>query len=238
MKFELKNVTKKFDDKTALDDITINSESGQILAIVGPSGSGKTTLLRLINLLDTPSSGAIMLNDKKCATLKGSELYDLQTKMALVFQNPSLFQRSVEVNVGYSLKIRMVHPDRIREEVKKALTLVGLNDLKHQFAPTLSAGEAQRVSFARAIVFLPELLLMDEFTANLKLLEKAVTRYREETKATIVLATHNIFQAKRLADDVAFLYDGRIVETAEKNDFFEDPKDPLTKAFLSGELIC
>lgn len=235
-------MSRKFDDKTALDNISISSESGKILAFIGPSGSGKTTLLRLINLLEKPSSGIIKLAGKRCDRLKPSEHNELQKAMAMVFQNPGLFQRSVEANVGYALKIRLVHPDRIRKEVDNALSMVGLNDFKHQFGPTLSAGEAQRVSFARAIVFAPKLLLLDEYTANLdpanvKLLESAVRKYHKKTKATIILATHNLFQAKRLADKIAFLFNGKIIEFAEKNEFFENPRNPLTKAFLSGELI-
>lgn len=144
--------------------------------------------------------------------------------------------------MAFALRIRYVDNDTIDKKVKRALKLVGLEDFKNQFAPTLSAGEAQRVSFARAIVFKPELLLLDEFTANLdpanvKLLEEGVIKYRQETGATIVLATHNLFQAKRLADEVVFILDGEIVENAKKDEFFSNPQNKLTKSFLSGELI-
>jgi tungstate transport system ATP-binding protein len=243
LEISTKKLTKKFEDKTALSNITMKVDSGKVMAIIGPSGSGKTTLLRLLNLLDNPSSGQIMINGKNPERLTSKEVYDLSTRMALVFQNPSLFQRSVEANVGFPLKIRLVHPEKIKERVNKALELVRLKDMKDQFAPTLSAGEAQRASFARAIVYKPKLLMLDEFTANLdpanvKMLEEAVTKYNKETKASIILATHNLFQAKRLADKIIFIYDGKIVESAEKNDFFANPKEDLTKAFLSGELIC
>ncbi|MEE9151399.1 MAG: phosphate ABC transporter ATP-binding protein [Thermoplasmata archaeon] len=243
MHFELLNISKKFDDKYPLKDITLKVECGKIISVIGPSGSGKTTLLRIINMLDLPSTGFLKINGKDIYELSNGDLYDLRTKMAMVLQNPSLFQRTVEANVAYALKIRFLHPDKIDEEVFKALKLVGLEGLRSQFAPTLSAGEAQRVSFARAIVFEPELLLLDEFTANLdpanvKLLEEAVIKYHQETNATIVLATHNLFQAKRMADDVMFIFDGKIVESAEKKEFFSDPQHPLTKSFLSGELIC
>jgi tungstate transport system ATP-binding protein len=133
-------------------------------------------------------------------------------------------------------------PEVVESEVEKAMKLVGIKDLKHQFAPTLSAGEAQRASFARAIVFKPELLLLDEFTANLdpanvKLLEESVLAYRKETNATIILATHNLFQARRLADEVVFIFDGKIIEKGEKVDLFYNPHNPLTRSFISGELI-
>ncbi len=242
MNFELINISKKFEDKHALNDITLKGEDGKIIAIIGPSGSGKTTLLRIINMLDSPSKGSIKIDRKNPFELSKSGRYDLKTKMALVFQNPSLFQRSVEANVAYGPKIRYIHPATIKKEVSKTLKLVGLEGLKHQFAPSLSAGEAQRVSFARAIVVKPELLLLDEFTANLdhanvKLLEEGVARYHDENNATIVLATHNLFQAKRLADEIVFIFDGKIVEKAEKEEFFSDPKNKLTKSFLSGELV-
>ncbi len=243
MNFELQDITKKFEDKCALRNITLKGEKGKIIAIIGPSGAGKTTLLRVINMLDSPTNGMLKIDGKNPKGLSNGERYNLRTRMAMVFQNPSLFQRTVGSNVAYALKIRYMHPDKIDEEVSKALNLVGLENFKHQFAPTLSAGEAQRVSFARAIVFEPELLLLDEFTANLdpanvKLLEEGVINYHRDTSATIVLATHNLFQAKRLAHEVIFIFDGEIVESAKKEEFFSNPEHKLTKSFLSGELIC
>ncbi len=242
MDFEVENLSKEFEDKCALKDITLSGERGKIVAVIGPSGAGKTTLLRILNLLDSPTKGTLKIQGKDTKNLSKEELYEIRTRMALVFQNPSLFQRTVESNVAFGLKIRNYSHDRIEKEVSKALKLVGLDEVSHQFAPTLSAGEAQRVSFARAIVFKPELLLLDEFTANLdpanvKLLEEAVINYHNNINGTIVLATHNLFQAKRLADEVVFILDGKIIEKAEKKDFFESPQNPLTQSFLSGELI-
>ncbi|UCE38081.1 MAG: phosphate ABC transporter ATP-binding protein [Thermoplasmata archaeon] len=243
MDFELQDVTMKFQDKCALKDVTLKGKEGEIIAFIGPSGSGKTTLLRIINMLDSPTKGIVKIQGQNPGKLSNGERYSLRTDMAMVFQNPSLFQRTVEANVAYALKIRNTQPETIDEKVAWALKLVGLENLKHQFAPTLSAGEAQRVSFARAIVFEPKLLLLDEFTANLdpanvKLLEEAVIRYHQETNATIACATHNLFQAKRLAHEVVFILDGEIVEKAKKEDFFESPQNQLTRSFLSGELIC
>jgi tungstate transport system ATP-binding protein len=243
LEFDMENISKKFDDKYALNNLTLKGEKGKIIAIIGPSGSGKTTLLRIINLLDPPSGGTVKIDGENPSKLSNGELYSLRMRMAMVFQNPCLFQRTVESNVAYPLKIRYMSPDEIESEVAKALDLIGLQEKRHQFAPTLSAGEAQRVSFARAIVFKPELLLLDEFTANLdpanvKLLEESVVNYHKVTNATIVLATHNLFQAKRLAHEVIFIFEGKIVEKREKKAFFESPKNPLAKSFISGELIC
>jgi tungstate transport system ATP-binding protein len=238
----LTNITKNFNGKCALAGIDLNVEKRKIIALIGPSGSGKTTLLRIINLLDRPSEGRIKINGTNPYESSNGNLHSLRMRMALVFQNPSLFQRSVKDNVAYGLKIRNRHPDIMEKEVQKALKLVGLDEMKYQFAPTLSAGEAQRVSFARAIVFKPELLLLDEFTANLdpanvKLLEESVLAYQKETNATIILATHNLFQARRLADEIVFIFDGKIVEQGDKENFFTNPKNPLTRSFLSGDLI-
>jgi tungstate transport system ATP-binding protein len=241
--FELKDITKDYKGKCALKDVTLESEKAKILAVIGPSGAGKTTLLRIVNVLERPTKGTLKIDGENPFQLSNGELYKIRTRMAMVFQNPSLFQRTVEANVAYSLKIRYMDQDSIDNRVSQALKLVGLEDFKPQFAPTLSAGEAQRVSFARAIVFEPELLLLDEFTANLdpanvKLLEEGLINYQKETNSSIVLATHNLFQAKRLADEVVFILDGEIVERAEKDKFFESPENPLTRSFLSGELIC
>jgi tungstate transport system ATP-binding protein len=243
LEFQVKKITKKFKDKCALKDINLSCEKGSIMAIIGPSGAGKTTLLRIINLLDDPTRGELIIDGKKIQNLGNGELYEIRTKMAMVFQNPSLFQRTVKDNVAYALRIRNMEYEVIENKVKGALRLVGLEASENQFAPTLSAGEAQRVSFARAIVFEPELLLLDEFTANLdpanvQLLEEAVLKYHNDTNATIVLATHNLFQAKRLAHKVAFFLNGEVVEVEKKEKFFESPENPTTQAFLSGELIC
>ena len=243
MEFQVVKLTKRFEDKCALKDITLSCDKGSIMAIIGPSGAGKTTLLRIINLLDEPTSGILKIDERQIGDLGNGELYEVRTKMAMVFQNPSLFQRTVKDNIAYALKIRNMDYEVIEEKVKGALELVGLGGLQDQFAPTLSAGEAQRVSFARAIVFEPELLLLDEFTANLdpanvQLLEEAVIKYHKDTNATIVLATHNLFQAKRLAHRVAFFLNGEVVEIEDKEIFFLSPQNPTTEAFLSGELIC
>lgn len=242
MDIELVNISKNFNGKSALSDIILNIEEKKIMALIGPSGSGKTTLLRIINLLDRPSHGHLTIDGTNPYESSNGNLHSLRMRMALVFQNPSLFQRTVKDNVAYGLKIRNRHPEIMETEVQNALKLVGLDEMKYQFAPTLSAGEAQRVSFARAIVFKPELLLLDEFTANLdpanvKLLEESVLAYQKETNATIILATHNLFQARRLADEIVFIFNGKIVEQGDKENFFTNPKNPLTRSFLSGDLI-
>ncbi len=158
----------------------------------------------------------------------------------MVAQNPLLFRGSVFYNVSYGLCVRDVDGSELLVRTIKALEGVGIPGLVNARASGLSAGEAQRVAFARAIVTRPDLLLLDEFTANLdpanvNALEVAVREYNRATGATVVLVTHGMFQAKRLGHRVALLMDGRIVEEGPVHEFFEDPKDPRTRAFVNGE---
>jgi tungstate transport system ATP-binding protein len=158
----------------------------------------------------------------------------------MVAQNPFLFRGTAAYNVSYGLCVRDVEGSELADRTTKGLEAVGLGGRGDAKASGLSAGEAQRVAFARAIVVRPDLLLLDEFTANLdptnvNILEAAVREYNRGTGATIVLVTHNMFQAKRLAHRVALLLDGRIVETGPVKEFFDNPQDPRALAFVRGE---
>jgi tungstate transport system ATP-binding protein len=159
-----------------------------------------------------------------------------------VFQTPVLLNRSVAANVGYGLKVRGQDKKAIDQAVAEALERVGLNKLAHQSARTLSGGEAQRVALARALVIQPTVLLLDEPTANLdpynvKLIEEIVADENRQKGTTVVLVTHNVFQAKRLAHRTALLLEGRLVEIAATPTFFEAPSDPRTAAFVRGEMV-
>jgi tungstate transport system ATP-binding protein len=151
-----------------------------------------------------------------------------------------LLNRSVHANVRYGLRLRGLRDSAHR--VQDALEQVGLASLSRQRARTLSGGEAQRVSLARAMVLQPQVLLLDEPTANLdpynvSLIEEIVRSLNEREGTTIVLVTHNVFQARRLAHRVGLLLEGRIVEVAQEATFFESPQDPRTAAFVRGEIV-
>jgi tungstate transport system ATP-binding protein len=211
---------------------------GEIFAVVGPSGAGKSTLLRLMNFLERPTQGRVVFHDR--AWTPGSLPIDLRRRMTTVFQQPLLLNASVGRNVAYGLRVRGARNGKA--DIRQALEEVRLGHLTEQSAQTLSGGEAQRVSLARALVLNPELLFLDEPTANLdpgnvKLIEEIIRRANRERGATVVMVTHNVWQARRLADRVALLYEGEIIEIAPTEDFFERPQDPRTRAFLSGDLV-
>jgi tungstate transport system ATP-binding protein len=222
-----------------LDVPHLDIASGEILAVVGPSGSGKSTLLRLLNFLEPPSSGTITFRGASFGQDQPMPL-ELRRRVTTVFQRPMLLNRTVWDNVRYGLRLRGERNGSAL--VESALARVGLDQLARQPARTLSGGEAQRVALARAMVLQPDVLLLDEPTANLDpynvaLIEDTVQQLRHERGTTLVLVTHNIFQARRLAQRVVFLLNGSIVEAAEAEDFFNNPADPRTSAFVRGDMV-
>jgi tungstate transport system ATP-binding protein len=237
--YRISNLTKEYAGRQVLDLPSLEVQRGEALALVGPSGSGKSTLLRLMNFLELPTSGKIEFEG--VAYKAGLEMpLEQRRKVTTVFQRPMLLDRSVWDNVKFGLKLRGLRDQN--DQVKGVLEEVGLAGLAHQRARTLSGGEAQRVALARAMVLAPDVLLLDEPTANLdpynvSLIESIVRKINQERGATLVLVTHNVFQAHRLASRVVFLLEGRIVEIAETERFFSQPQDPRTQAFIRGEMI-
>lgn len=239
MAYLLQKVTKRYNgrDILAIEDLTIRQ--GEILAVVGPSGAGKTTLLRLLNFLEAPSSGSIHFGGA-CIGCDGDAPLHLRRRVTTVFQRPILLKRSVWANVAYGLQLRRCRD--VDDRVRGALARVGLLSLARQKAGTLSGGEAQRVALARAIVLEPEVLLLDEPTANLDpynvgLIEDIVRSLNAEQGTTIVLVTHNVFQARRLAHRVGLLLNGSLIEEAPVEAFFASPCDSRTLAFVEGKMV-
>jgi tungstate transport system ATP-binding protein len=237
--YRLHDVTKEYEGRCVLKVEDLSICRGEVLAVVGPSGAGKSTLLRLLNFLEIPSRGCISFHECDFSANQPVPL-DLRRRVTTVFQRPVLLNRSVRANVGYGLSLRgSHHPNGV---IQSALEQVGLGGLAHQRARTLSGGEAQRVALARAIVLEPEVLLLDEPTANLDphnvgLIEAIVTDLNRERGTTLVLVTHNVFQAKRLAHRVALMLEGQVVEVSGVEEFFESPGDPRTAAFVRGDMV-
>ena len=213
-----------------IDDLTI--QRGELFAIVGPSGAGKSTLLRLLNFLESASAGIIRYKDQPTPSL------DLTRQITTVFQHPILLHRTVRENVEYGLRLRDQRDDKRVEEI---IARVGLAAFAASAADSLSGGERQRIALARALVLKPDVLLLDEPTANLDphnvSLIESIIREENQRGTTILLVTHNVFQAKRLAQRVGLLLNGKMIEVATAHDFFENPKDERTRKFVNGEMI-
>jgi len=226
-----------FGEKDVLKDINLQIRRGEIFALVGPSGSGKTTFLRILDFFERPQKGNVEFNG-----METSGIMNIRRRMSLLFQTPAIFNKSVHENVAYGLKVRGIDKKTIEKKVGEALDIVGLLGFENQNARTLSGGEAQRMAFARAIVYDPEVLLLDEPTANLDpanvmKIEEIIKRIRKERETTILLATHNIPQVKRIADRVGILINGELIEVNTKDAIFKDPGDKRSEAFLKGEMV-
>ncbi len=236
---QLENLVKRY-DREVLNIERLTLHRGKIYGIIGPSGSGKSTLLRIVNLLVKPDQGVIRYFGRSYNGA-GDTLF-LRRQMTLVFQKTLLFKTTVFENVAYGLKARGFKKREIRDRVYVLLDKVGLRGMAHRQAGTLSGGEAQRVALARAIAFEPKLLLLDEPTANLdpanvELMEKLILDRKMTADMTIAMVTHNIFQARRVADEVIFLYNGRVAEMGNVEQVFTAPQNPQTREFIEGRMI-
>jgi len=234
---ELNNITKKFDFFKALKSISLEIEKDKLLGLIGHNGSGKTTLLRILATLSVPSQGEYLYKGEKIGNL-----YQLKDQTTLVFQKAKMFNRSVKKNISYGLRTKNLPKSKIEKGVEEGLELIKMQDQAEKNAKKISGGEKQRVALARAFATNPELLLLDEPTSNIdpgnsKIIEDAIKKISDEKDTTVILATHTLFQTKRLSDRTAHLYDGKIVEEGKTEKVFENPKNEKTKKFISGKLI-
>jgi len=231
-----------------LRDVNIKIPAKQLTAIIGPSGCGKTTLLKSFNRLleiqdETEISGKIIVDG---INILNNKLYvpDIRKKMGLLSQKPYPLPMSIFDNIAYGLKIHnKISAKEVEDLVKYCLEEVGLwNEIKnrlHDPASRLSVGQQQRLCLARAIAVKPEVLLCDEPTSALdpiaaQQIEKLLSTLKRDY--TVVLVTHTLRQAKRLADYVIFLYFGKVVEQGTSGEFFDHPKHSETKAYIAGDI--
>jgi len=248
IQIETKTLNVTIHGNPVLKNIDIQIPAKQLTAIIGPSGCGKTTLLKSFNRLleiqdDVKIHGEIIVDGTNIMS-SGLNIPDIRKKMGLISQKPYPLPMSIFENVAYGLRI---HHDKntkeLAEAVQNCLQEVGLwNEVKdrlHDPASRLSVGQQQRLCLARAIAVQPEVILCDEPTSALdpiaaQQIEKLLLKLKKDF--TVILVTHTLRQAKRVADYVIFLYFGKVIEQGPADEFFTNPKNPETKAYLAGEI--
>ena len=236
----LSRLVKTFGESTVLDGIDLTIEKGEIIVVIGPSGTGKSTLLRCINMLETPDSGAISLNNLRVdfASASRADRLALRRNTAFVFQNYALFaNRTARDNVAERLIVVDGWPKaRAHARAIELLERVGLGDRGDAYPSALSGGQQQRVGIARAMAANAEVILFDEPTSALdpEWVEEVlgVMKQLASQRQTMMVVTHEMQFARDVADRVIFMEGGRIVEQGPPDQLFSDPKDPRTRSFL------
>ena len=242
MNLRFENLKRRYGDKTVLDFEQGWITDGTITGLIGPNGAGKTTFLNIVAGLDKPSEGCVTYG---YTAENGDPLFTEtvpKEKVTLLFQHPYLIHTTVEKNLAYPLKLRKIPKAQIDTRVAELMHEMGLTSLAKQRGRRISGGEMQKVAFARALSFYPELLLMDEATSNLDSattaeVERIIRRENREKGTTIVIVSHNLAQIKRLCDEVIFIDEGRIIESGSVFGVFDNPQKAETKAFFEDRLL-
>ncbi len=223
MFYELRNLKKAYDGRTVLDLKTLTLEKGKVIGLLGPNGAGKTTLLEILAFLSVPTSGEFWFENEK-VDFTGGKLIDLRRKVVFVQQQSILFTTTVSNNVEFPLRIRRkakAERDRI---VGELLDLVGMGAFRYAKAYKLSGGETQRVAIARALACFPEVILLDEPTANVDvenqiIIERIIHEINRTKGISVIFTTHNLMLASKLAHETLFLYEGKRTQSIYENIF-------------------
>ncbi len=239
---DIRQVNKIYPGKngkiTAVSDVNLHINKGEIFGIVGYSGAGKSTLLRCINLLERPTSGEIFIYDTNLTNMSIQELRQARQSIGMIFQGFHLASsKTAAENIAFSLQVAGVPVKKRNERVKELLELVGLADKADHFPAQLSGGQKQRVSIARAIANNPKVLLSDEATSALdpsttKSILNLLKKINEELGITIVLITHEMEVVKEICHRCAVMQNGKVIEEGRTYDIFSNPKNDLTKKFI------
>lgn len=241
----LEGVTKTYQagpvPVTALDGVDLDVPRGAVLGVIGRSGAGKSTLIRLVNGLETPTSGRVVVDGREISGLAEPELRRARRSIGMIFQHFNLLSsRTAAGNVSLPLELAGVETRAARARVGELLDLVGLSDKADRYPAELSGGQKQRVGIARALATSPTVLLSDEATSALdpettRSILDLLARINRELGLTILLITHEMAVIRAVAHEVAVLAGGRIVERGSAFDVFSAPRHPLTRSFLAGE---
>jgi len=239
--FRLHKVTKRYGTREVLNVEDLAIPGHKIYTFLGPNGSGKTTLLRIIALLHKNTTGKVEVLGEEVVWSKEQTLR-LRRQMAMVTQTSFMFEGSVSANVAYGLKVRGHKGNEVKHRVEEVLDLVGMTSFIKNDTRGLSGGERQKVAIARALAVKPKVLFLDEPTANIDPrssleIEKYIKIVNEELNTTIIIVTHNLFQARRLADQIHFMWDGKIIESGTSLEMFQSPQDKRTRLFLVGDAV-
>jgi tungstate transport system ATP-binding protein len=238
---EAHNLGQEYGGQYVLRDVNLKIEDGEVFALIGPTGAGKTTLLRLLDLLELPAQGKVYFGGIDVTSIKQERL-KARRRMSFVQQKPVVFTMSVFDNVACGLRWRQENDEVIRQRVDAALELVGMTEYRDRNAKTLSGGETQRVAIARALAIQPELLLLDEPTANLdpvsvSKVEEVLEHIIGERQITVVMATHDMPQGQRLANRIGVLIKGRVLQVGTPNEIFTLPESQEVAEFVGVENI-
>ncbi|BDH44382.1 methionine import ATP-binding protein MetN [Salmonella enterica subsp. enterica serovar Choleraesuis] len=239
---ELSNISKIFAHKTApvtaVDRVSLTVSAGQIYGIIGYSGAGKSTLIRLLNGLEKPSEGKVVVNGQDISAASGEALRRARLKISMVFQHFNLlWSRTVSQNIAFSMQIAGASKSTISQRVTELIALVGLTGRENAYPSQLSGGQKQRVGIARALANNPDVLLCDEATSALDpqttdqildLLKDINRRFN----LTIVLITHEMHVVRKICDRVAVMENGRVVEEGEVLQVFTHPQQEITRQFV------
>ena len=246
-KIRVENISLSFGTKQVLHEVSMGVQENEIIALIGPSGCGKSTLLRSINRMhdlnpEVSISGNIFLEGNN---VYGEEVdvNQIRKRIGMVFQKPNPFPKSILENVGYGLKIHGIRNRKtVQQRVEESLTDCFLwdevKDKLKQSALSLSGGQQQRLCIARCIAIQPEVVLMDEPTSALdpiatQKIEELILKLKKDY--TIIIVTHNMQQAQRIADKIAMMYLGKLIEYRETEQFFANPEHELAQRYVSGE---
>ncbi|MBP5528839.1 MAG: ATP-binding cassette domain-containing protein [Lachnospiraceae bacterium] len=244
---EIKNLTKIFEIKghkvTALNDINLSIEKGDIFGIIGMSGAGKSTLVRSINYLEKPTNGSVYIDDVDLSFLSEKELRIKRREIGMIFQNFNLLeQKNVIDNICFPLEIAGVKKKEARQRAKELLKTVNLEDKDKAYPSQLSVGQKQRVAIARALATNPSILLCDEATSALDpqttdSILKLLKEINENFGITIIIITHQMSVVTQVCKNVAIIDNGNLAEVGSVDEIFESPSSDAAKELLSGKEI-